>query len=402
MNIIRDITYDAERFLGNDDILLFIGARQAGKTTILKQLLSYLEKKNETVYFLNLEDTDYRSLLNQSPKNLFKIYPINLKKKNFIFIDEIQYLKDPSNFLKYMFDEYTGKIKLLVSGSSAFYVDKKFKDSLVGRKKLFHVQTLSLREFLRFKDEIDLSQKDLAHISLSEREKLMIYFYEYLLYGGYPRIVLAPIDEKYDLLSEIAYSYIKKDLYEAAIRQDEVFFKLLKILSAQIGNLINASELAHTLGVSKTAIDNYLYVMQKSFHIALIKPFYRNVRKELVRMPKVYFFDSGLRNFFVSNFKSFDLRDDKGALLENVVLRQLLEHYSLDEIRFWRTNQKQEIDFVVAEKEAFEVKVNSESFKKGKYMVFLQNYPDIPLHIVSLIIPDRDKENLSVIEPWEV
>jgi len=301
-----------------------------------------------------------------------------------------------------MFDEYREKIKLLVSGSSAFYVDKKFKDSLVGRKKLFHVQTLSLREFLRFKDEVDLSQKDLSHISLSEREKLMIYFYEYLLYGGYPRVVLAPIDEKYDLLSEIAYSYIKKDVYEASIRQDEVFFKLLKILSAQIGNLINASELAHTLGVSKTAIDNYLYVMQKSFHIALIKPFYRNVRKELVRMPKVYFFDSGLRNFLVPNFKSFDLRDDKGALLENVVLRQLLEHYSLDDIRFWRTSQRQEIDFVVAEKEAFEVKVNSESFKKGRYMVFLQNYPDIPLHIVSLIILDRDKEKLRVIEPWEV
>ena len=402
MNIIRDVTYDAERFLGNDDILLFIGARQAGKTTILKQLLSYLEKRNETVYFLNLEDTDYRSLLNQSPKNLFKIYPINLKKKNFIFIDEIQYLKDPSNFLKYLFDEYRGKIKLLVSGSSAFYIDKKFKDSLVGRKRLFHVQTLSLREFLRFKNEVDLSQKDLSHLSLSDREKLMLYFYEYLLYGGYPRVVLAPIDEKYDLLSEIAYSYIKKDVYEASIKQDEVFFKLLKILSAQIGNLINASELAHTLGVSKTAIDNYLYVMQKSFHVALIKPFYRNVRKELVRMPKVYFIDSGLRNFFVSNFKSFELRDDKGALLENAVFRQLLEHYSLDEMRFWRTIQKQEIDFVVAEKEAFEVKVNSESFKKGRYTVFLQNYPDIPLRIVSLIVSERDKEKLPVIEPWAV
>ena len=123
------------------------------------------------------------------------------------------------------------------------------------------------------------------------------------------------------MLSEIAYSYIKKDIYEAAI-------------------------------------DNYLYVMQKSFHIAIIKPFYRNIRKELTKMPNVYFLDNGLRNFFLSNFKSPDLREDKGALLENTVFRQLLEHYQAYEIYFWRTTQGHEVDFIAGEKEAFEVKTS--------------------------------------------
>ncbi len=402
MSIIRDITIKAQGYLENDDILLFIGARQAGKTTILRQLASHIEQKGKNVNFLNLEDPDYRYLLNQSPKNLFKIYTLDVEKRNFVFIDEVQYLNDPSNFLKYMYDEYRGKIKLLVSGSSAFYIDKKFKDSLVGRKRLFHVRTLSFREFLRFKNEEDLSQKDFENISVSDEERLTIYFYEYMTYGGYPRVVLSPINEKTDMLGEIAYSYIKKDIYEAAVRQDEVFFKLFKILSAQTGNLVNSSELAHTLGVSKTAIDNYLYIMQKSFHIALVKPFYRNIRKELTKMPKVYFLDTGLRNFFTLNFRSFELRDDKGALLENVVFRQLLECYSFDEICFWRTTQGHEVDFVTAEKEAFEVKVNRSGFKKGSYELFFRNYPEIIFNVVSMDTGEQTRDKIRFSTPWQL
>ena len=402
MSIIREVTIKAQNYLDSPEILFFIGARQAGKTTILKQLKSSLEKENKSVHFLNLEELEYLDLLNKSPKNIFKIFTIDPNKKNFIFIDEVQYLKNPSNFLKYLYDEYQEKIKLLVSGSSSFYLDRKFKDSLAGRKKIFYVHTLSFREFLRFKKENGLAQKDFKNASLKELEKISFYYREYIIYGGYPRVVLSPLSEKEDILKEIAFSYIKKDVYEANIRQEEIFYKLLKILSSQTGGLVNSSELAGTLGMSKTAVDNYLYVMRKSFHICFLKPFFKNIRKELTKMPKVYFYDLGLRNFFAGNFKSFEGREDKGALLENAVFRQLLEKYENDSLKFWRTVQKNEIDFIVNEKEALEVKANPEKFREKNCEVFFKNYPDIDLSIVSI---DKKYENLGrykVKNVWEI
>ena len=399
MSIIRDITLKAQKYLETDDIIIFIGARQAGKTTILKQIQAILEQKNQTVNFLNLEDLSYLELLNQSPKNIFKIFALDLGKKNYILIDEIQYLKNPSNFLKYLYDQHQDKIKLIVSGSSAFYLDKKFKDSLAGRKKIFNVRTLSFKEFLRFKQENDLAGKDFSNLSLVEKEKTAFYFYEYMLYGGYPRVVLSALSEKQELLREIAFSYIKKDIFEANIKQDEIFYKLFKILASQTSGLVNFSELASTLGVSKTAIDNYLHVMQKSFHVWLLKPFFKNIRKELTKMPKIFFNDLGLRNFFLNNFSSFEQRDDKGALLENAVFRQLIERYECEDIRFWRTIQKKEVDFIINEKEAFEVKVNAQKIKKADYKIFSKNYPDIVLSIISI---DKKTDKVSLYKIYDV
>lgn len=119
-----------------------------------------------------------------------------MAKRNYVLIDEIQYLANPSNFLKFFYDEYKGKIKILALGSSAFYIDKKFRDSLAGRKKIFNVMTLSFREFLLFKNEIELSKKNFDEINLQEKEQIIKYYNEYVVYGGYPRVVLSPIDEK--------------------------------------------------------------------------------------------------------------------------------------------------------------------------------------------------------------
>lgn len=402
MSIERDITKKALKYLDNPEILLFIGARQAGKTTILRQLESFLKNRGDTVYFLNLESLEYLGLLNQSPKNIFKIFTIDPKKKNFIFIDEIQYLKNPSNFLKYIYDEHWENVKLIVSGSSAFYLDKKFKDSLAGRKKIFFVPTLSFREFLRFKNEVQLSESDFKNAGLADIEKISLYYREYIIYGGYPRIVLAPLEEKKELLSEIAFSYIKKDIYEANVRQEEIFYKLFKILAGQPGSLVNSSELSATLGVSKTSIDNYLYVMQKSFHIFLVKPFFKNARKELTKMPKAYFYDLGLRNFFANDFRSFEERNDKGVLLENAAFRQLLEKYSDDSLRFWRTIQKHEIDFIIDEKEAFEAKINPEKFNEKNYKAFFENYPQITLAVISIDRKEKMVGRHEIKNVWEI
>lgn len=402
MSITRNLTLNIKKHLLSDEILLIIGARQVGKTTLLHQIEEIIKTERQICYFLNLEDPEYLSLLNKSPKNLFKIFSFDLKQKNFLLIDEIQYLENPTNFLKYFYDQYKDKIKIIATGSSAFYLDKKFKDSLVGRKRIFYLFTLSFREFLKFKNEETLSKKNFNNLALSEREKILFYYREYLIYGGYPRVALAPLAEKEDVLKDIAYSYIKKDILEANIRQEDIFYKLFRILASQIGNLVNTSELASTLRVSRTAIEDYLYLMQKSFHIRLVVPFYRNIRKEITKMPKVYFLDLGLRNFLLRNIRQFEEREDKGQILENALFKEFLKSYDFEEIKFWRTTQKQEVDFVVKEEQAYEVKIDPESFRKTKYKSFLESYPEIKFSIICFDSVKKGIENIPIIEVWKI
>lgn len=401
MSILRDITQKTAKYWLEDEILIFVGARQAGKTTILKQIQLELENQKQLCYFLNLEDPEYLSLLNEHPKNLFKIFSFDQQKKNFVFIDEIQYLKNPSNFLKYIFDEHKSIIKLIVSGSSAFYMDKKFKDSLAGRKRIFQVPTLSFQEFLRFKNEEHLSKLNFKNLGLAEKNKISLLFREFMLFGGYPKVVLSPLAEKENILREIAFSYIKKDIYEADIKQDDVFYKLFKILASQIGNLVNNSELANTLGISKTAIMNYLYVMQKSFHLILIKPLFKNKRKEITKMPKAYFLDLGLRNFFAGNFQIFDSREDNGQILENAFLRQLMENIDAEEINFWRSLSQKEVDFIVKDT-AYEVKLNPEKVNFKDIKAFLEIYPKTDFSIISIDAKIKTARQYPVMDIWEI
>jgi predicted AAA+ superfamily ATPase len=399
----RNILANIKENLSNDEVILIIGPRQVGKTTSMRQTLDYLKQKGDLCHFLNLEDPDYLRLLNDSPKKLFSIIPFDKEKRNYLFVDEIQYLKDPSNFLKYFYDEYKGKIKIIASGSSAFYLDKKFKDSLAGRKKILYLLTLSFEEFLKFKSEDELSKMDLStELPLQLQEKIMPLYLEYLTYGGYPRVVLAKsIPEKQEVLKDLAYSYIKKDIYEADINQEETFFRLMKILSGQVGELVNVSELSTTLGVTKITVDKYLAVMQKSFHISLMRPFYKNIRKELTKMPKCYFGDPGMRNFFKNNFNNFYDRDDKGQLLENGVFRQLLNKHDMEALRFWRTRDKKEVDFVVEEKRAFEVKTKSSNYNDEKYKLFSENYPKISLNYI-VLEKEKQIDKNKLFYPWEI
>ncbi|MFH1387746.1 MAG: ATP-binding protein [Patescibacteria group bacterium] len=402
MSIIRDLTIKIKKEINNDEIILVVGPRQAGKTTILHQIEDFIKEKNDTVHFLNLEDYEYLALLKESPKNLFKIFPFDLKKKTYVLIDEVQYLDNPTNFLKYFYDEYRGRIKIITTGSSAFYLDRRFKDSLVGRKKIFRLLTLSFKEFLRFKNEEDLIKQNFNKISLSEKKKINSYYREYLIYGGYPKVVLSDLSQKKEVLEDLAYSYIKKDIFEANIKQEEVFYNLMRILSSQIGNLVNSSEIASTLRVSRSTIEDYLSLMERSFHIRLIHPFYKNLRKEITKMPKVYFLDLGLRNFLLKNLDQFDLRKDKGQILENVLYRELLEKYNFLEIKFWRTIQKHEVDFIIREEIAYEVKVNSGKFNKNRYKKFIETYPEIEFNVVTI---DKSKEkisNIPIIDIWQL
>jgi predicted AAA+ superfamily ATPase len=326
--------------------------------------------------------------------------------KVYVLIDEIQYLKNPTNFLKYHFDFHADKIKIICSGSSAFYIDQKFNDSLAGRKLIFNLFTLSFEEFLVFKKEEQLIA-EIEEMSVREEyvslqsHKIKILLDEYLTYGGYPAVVLADsTDRKKALLTELAQSFIKRDILESGIKSEEKFYFLLKTLAAQTGGLVNTNQLAGSLQLSVTAIDNYLYTFQKTFHIHLVRPFYRNLKKELTKMPKVYFNDLGMRNILLNIFNPVDSRLDKGELFENFIFLQLRNNYNADEIRFWRTADGNEVDFVVLtefEKGfAIECKFDERSFNASRFSKFSNEYLAFPLRVKSYLYSKNSASPFSV------
>jgi uncharacterized protein len=171
-------------------------------------------------------------------------------------------------------------------------------------------------------------------------------------------------------------------LQDAGVANDIAFYQLFRILASQTGKLLNTNELASTVRNKHETVQNYLSVLQKYFHIGLIKPFYKNIRKEIVKMPKVYLFDNGMRNALLNNFNSLQLRPDRGELWENYIFKILAEEHGTDMVLFWRTTGGNEVDFVLPFLEipkAIEVKFDESAVKPAKYKIFRKNYPDIQL-----------------------
>lgn len=402
MYIQRIIHPEIRNHLLRKEYTIISGPRQSGKTSLLQAIYRELEEEGHEVRYLTLEDTDILSAINTHPEEVFSFCPRPRKSLDkdhapvqpvFLFIDEVQHASDPSNFLKYLFDTYGKNLKIVATGSSAFYIDQKFNDSLAGRKRIFELKTLSFGEWLLFKnlghiqDEVSAIRKQDQYISTSHREILSL-FNEYLIFGGYPEVVLeSKNEEKILLLKELRDSFLKKDIDEAGISTPEKFYALFSILAGQTGNLVNKHELAATIGVDNKTVDKYLHVLQKSFLIELVKPFYSNLRKELTKMPKVYFKDTGMRNMAINRFFDWKDREDKGVLLENFVHRRLTEHYDRENIKYWRTVDRKEIDFVISTSYksgfSYEVKTSGRKSKQAIKSRFTELYPDYPLDIIS-------------------
>jgi len=373
--------------LEKKEFTILTGARQTGKSTLLQQLESYCKEKKIPTVFLNLENKNILSELNKSPLNILNFLPAT-EKRIIIFIDEIQYLEDPSNFLKLLYDEYAKKIKIVATGSSAFYIDKTFKDSLAGRKRIFHLYTCSFDEYLKLRnqeelyDELKRLQTNITAKSL-RLEVLQQEWNNYMIYGGYPAVITEPdTKEKIEYLKEIRDSFVKRDIMESNVQNEGAFYNLFRIIAGQTGNLMNVNELATILKIKNETINNYLFILQKCFHIALIRPFFRNIRKELIKMPKAYLLDTGLRNCLINNFELPVFRLDKGELWENMYFKLLVEKYNIEDIFFWRTIDGNEVDFVLNNIEnpyAVEVKFAENAIRESKYKIFRENYPEIPL-----------------------
>lgn len=367
-----------------DEILIITWARQVWKSSFMKYIK---DKINKTSIFFNLEDFEILNLFNESPKNLIKLLKENFSfnEKIYVFIDEIQYLNNPSKFLKYIYDEFKNDIKLIVSWSSAFYIDEKFDDSLAWRKKIFHLTWVNFKEFLRFKNEDVLLNnltnfRELTNIT---KNKLYDYLDEYLTYWSYPKVVLEKnFNIKKELIWEIINSYLKKDILESKIELPEKFLNLYKILSNQTWQLVNINELSNTLWISTTSLNRYIYIFKKTFHFYELKPFYQNLRKELTKMPKIYIWDLWIKNYFEKNFNSIQDRIDKWAIFETFIFNELKNKYWLDNINFWRTIDKKEIDFIVTsfdKKLALEVKYSNQ---KVNFDIFKKSYSDFETHVI--------------------
>ncbi len=410
MYIKRNIQDDLTNQIPRKEYLIISGARQTGKTTLLRILYEYTLRNNPNSYYLSFEDIEILRDVNKHPENLFKYCrrpdESFVNERVIVFIDEMQHAANPSNFMKYLYDTYPEKLKIISTGSSAFYIDEKFDDSLAGRKRIFQLKTLSLDEFLRFKDqdqlidELYLMRKQEDFISKNKSLWLEI-LNEYLTFGGYPAITLEPErNQKIEMFKEIKNSFLKRDIDESGITNPDAFYKVLTLLAGQMGNLLNKNELAKTVGVDNKTIEKYTYVLQKCFHIHLLKPFATNIRKELTKMPKVYFSDLGFRNVMLNRFIPFDQREDQGQLLENFVFKRLAEIYNEDEIRFWRTIQKHEIDFVVSPDfrtgKAFEAKLGCTKSNQRAITKFTAYYPEIIPEVITYKFCDGTRQVLKL------
>lgn len=398
-------------FIEDREIIVIHGSRQVGKTSLLHYIIDN-DLKNRifenNIFYFDLEDFRLLDLCNSSIEEVasyLKSKGADFNKKIYLFIDEIQYLNNPSSFLKLFYDRYAEKIKLIVSGSSSFLIKRKFKDSLAGRIKDFELFTLDFEEFLEFKDKKYNLINDMPDIMAEELKKL---YTEFVLFGGYPAIVLDDNVEKKEMkLKQIINTYIKKDIRDMAeIRDIEKFNGLVKILAGQTGNLVNILELSNTIGLAKKTIEEYLFLLENTYIIRRIKPFHKNIRSELTKMPKVFFEDTGMANILAN--KTFSLKVD-GSLLENSVYSELRKNLSIDDIYFWRTNKKQEVDFIVdyidknkrRKLAALEVKNIFLNKYTTNLRYFRKEYKEANVYFCCMEKKDDAKE-IAAIYPWQV
>jgi len=396
----RTILSNIKKSLFDRDILVLTGARQTGKTSIMHLIYNYLIKQKninpKDIFFFDLEDIQVLEAFEKYTFDKFANYiKKQSKKQKFVFIDEIQYLKNPSSFLKIIHDHYP-KIKLIVSGSSSLELKRKFKDSLTGRKQIFIVNSLSFQEYLLFKNK-PKNQKE---------------FEEFSIFGGYPEIALInDFDKKASKLREIYTSYIKKDIKDLMnIENAAGFNKLVSLIAHQIGNLMNIDELANSSGLARDTVSKYLLILENTFVIDLIYPYFTNKRKELVKMPKIYFKDTGLRNVITKNLNALEERNDKGSIIENSVLNELSKtKQELCEIKFWRTQTKVEVDFILEEKNIMPIEVKYQFFKTIKIpsgiRSFIKTYNPAKAQVITKNFSANTKllnSNIKFIPAWKI
>lgn len=371
--IARSIKQNIISKLFKGKVIMLLGPRQVGKTTLLKEVI----KDRKDALWLNADEPDIQALFQNATSTRFKNY---FGTKKIIVIDEAQTLKDIGVKLKIIIDSLPD-IQVLATGSSAFEIKNKTNEPLTGRKWQFQLFPFCFAELVK-------------HHGLIE-EKRMIPVR--MLYGSYPEITLNQGEEK-ERLKLLSDSYLYKDiLMFEGLKMPEKLVHLLQLLAFRIGTEINYNNLSKELKIDNATVEKYIKLLEDSFIIFRLKALSRNHAKELKKGRKIYFVDNGVVNALLGNFNLPENRADVGALWENYVISEIYKKYSYENrwanFYFWRTQDQQEIDLVIEENQlfhAFEIKWNHKA-KVRLSKTFSRSYAS---HTFNLITPESIEDFL--------
>lgn len=361
MFIKRDLQPHIEKKLFQGKAIILYGARQTGKTTLVREICS-----DKNGIYLNCDEIDIRQKLGRKTSTELKelVHGYNL-----VVIDEAQRVEDIGITIKLFTDNFKN-IQVIATGSSAFELSDKTRESLAGRAFEFQLFPLSIRELSSVYSRIELSR-------LLENQ---------LIYGMYPEIVLS---KNRDILHSICDSMLYKDILSyQRIRNHEALLRLIQAIALQTGNEVSYNELSSLSGIDKKTVESYLDILEKSFVIFRLCPFSRNLRSELKKLRKIYFHDTGIRNALINSFNPLCLRNDTGSLFENFIISERrkfnLNCQKRKNIYFWRTASQQEIDYLEEENgvlKGFEIKFGKTHFKKPSE--FLKAYETGSVELVN-------------------
>lgn len=355
----------AERFFKGKAILLF-GARQVGKTTLAQAVLQDYESQ---VLRLNGDESDVRDLLSNTTSTRLRAI---LGTKRILFIDEAQRVENIGLTLKILTDQLP-EVQVIATGSSSFDLASKVNEPLTGRKFQYLLHPLAFGELV-------------AHYGLLPEKRLLAHR---LIFGSYPEVATSPGQET-ELLKLLADSYLYKDLLMLEqVKKPALLSKIVKALALQVGSEVVFTEIGRLVGADSQTVEKYIDLLEKGFVIFRLPSYNRNVRNEIRKGKKVYFYDNGIRNAVINNFMPLERRTDVGALWENFLVserRKLNAHHGINvECFFWRTTQQQEVDYIEESQAncfAWEFKWNAR--KRARFpKTFVEAYPACTTAVVT-------------------
>ena len=361
----REIENDLKQDSTKGKIICLIGPRQTGKTTLLGQII----EEGEKVLSLNCDEkVDVAEIENKSAeelKNMFQGYDM-------VQIDEVQRVENIGLTLKKIAD-LKMPVKVIVTGSSSLGMRDKIFEPATGRLIEYNLYPLSLKELS------DASSK-LGERKLLERR---------MIYGLYPEVVTDPGDAR-RILSNLANNYLYKDILSyGGLRKPDNLQKLVTVLALQIGSEVSYTELSRIVGIDKATVENYIDLLEKCFVLFRLNSFSRNIRNEIQKGKKIYFYDNGIRNAIISNFAPVELRTDAGALWENLMIGERVKRNSYFKTYaksyFWRTHTQKEIDYIEeldGRISTFEFKWNPKANAK-RPEDFFKAYPDSTFEVIT-------------------
>lgn len=408
----RKILSQLIKWLERKECYVIKGPRQSGKTTILKILEEELKKNGKNTVFLNFEDPEILEAFEKRPKEYVKSF-LTKNEKYYFLMDEYHYVKEPGKKLKLLFDTFEN-IKFIVTGSSSLELSGAMAKFLVGRVFFFELFQFSFYEFLLAKDQrlakIFEEKNNKVRDFLVEGKEFEInediflkefsnLLEEFMIFGGYPSVIKAKDAEtKKMILKNIYDTYISKDVIEFLKITDSFKYRdIVKFLASISGNVLNYNQICSTCQSYYKEVKRIISILSETYIINLVQPFYKNPITEIKKLPKVYFFDTGLRNYLLNNFNPLEKRTDSGAIAENFVFLGLRD-FSPEKINYWRTIAKAEVDFVItANQETIPIEVKYQPFKEPKISrglrSFIQSYKPKRALVITKDFWDKIKIN---------